>query len=90
MSLVVGFMTGLTAGEAVERKKGRDRFRDYLARRGYTIVDRDGHPVPVDIALSEALTVPGNPNRTIIIAGAVVATAAILTGGTALVLLSVV
>jgi hypothetical protein len=90
MSLILGFVTGLTAGEVVERKKGRDRFRDYLERRGYSIVDRQGNPIPVEVAISEGLQATDNSKRTIIIAGAMVATAVILTGGTALILLSVV
>jgi len=90
MSLVVGFLTGLTAGEAVERKKGRERFRHYLAQRGYSIVDQRGNQIPVDIAVAEAQQGSDDMKRTILIAGALVATAAILTGGTVLVLISVV
>lgn len=88
MSFVVGFVTGLRTGEAVERRKGRSQFRDYLERRGYSIVDQFGQPVSVDQAMSEALVISDESQRKMLIAGAVVLTVAVVAGGTALVVLA--
>ena len=86
MSFVLGFVTGMTTGEAVQRRKGQSLFRDYLEKRGYTIVDRQGRPVSIDAAMDDLLRVPPRSNGTLLLVGVVVVTAIVLTGGTAAVL----
>lgn len=88
MSFVVGFVTGMRTGEAVERRKGRGQFREYLQKRGYSIVDQDGMPISVDQAMREAMVYTDDSQRKMLIAGAIIVTVAVIAGGTALVVLA--
>ena len=90
MSFVAGFVTGLTAGEAAERRKGRSHFAEYMERRGYTIIDRTGRQIPLETVVNEALQTKQNSGKTILVAGVVLVAAVVATGGSAWLLLSVV
>ena len=83
MSFVAGFVTGMTTGEAVERRKGRCHFREYMERRGFTVIDQHGRPVPLDTIVNEALVSEKRPGRTMLVAGVALAAMAVITGGTA-------
>jgi hypothetical protein len=83
MSFVVGFMTGMSTGEAVERRKGREHFREYMERRGYLVVDQHGRPISLDTVVDEALLTEKKPGRILLVAGIALAAAAVITGGTA-------
>jgi hypothetical protein len=83
MSFVVGFVSGMSTGEAVERRKERSHFREYMERRGFTVVDQHGRPVPLDTIVDEALLTEKPPGRTLLLAGAAVVAMVVLTGGTA-------
>jgi hypothetical protein len=88
MSFVVGFVTGMRTGEAVERRKRRGQFREYLQKRGYSIVNQDGLPISVDQAMSEAMVYSDDSQRKLLITGAIIVTVAVVAGGTALVVLA--
>ena len=88
MSFVLGFVTGMTTGEAVQRRKGHDQFREYLQQRGFSIVDQQGQHVAFDMAMDGTLK-PSKKSRVLLFAGAAVVAAAVLTGGTALVLVAI-
>jgi hypothetical protein len=88
MSFVFGFVTGMTTGEAVQRRKGSGQLRDYLQQHEYSIVDRHGRVMAVDAVAEDAFGSMANSNRKILIVGAVVLVAAVFVGGSALILLA--
>jgi hypothetical protein len=88
MSFVLGFVTGMTTGEAVQRRKGQSQLREYMEKRGYTIVDRQGRPVPFDSAMEDALQFPAK-NGSYLVIGAVLVAAVVLTGGSVAAVLAV-
>ena len=81
MSFVAGFVAGIRTGEVRERRKERGHFLEYMERRGYSVVDQDGQPVPLAAIANEALQENQNSTQTVLMAGAVFVTAVVLTGG---------
>lgn len=90
MSFVAGFVTGLSTAGAVERRKGRSQLREYMELRGYSVIDRTGQPVPLDTVVDEGLALGNHSRRTMLVTGAIVISAVVLTGGSAWVILSIV
>jgi hypothetical protein len=84
MSFVAGFVTGMTTGEAVERRKGRGHFREYMESHGFTVIDQHGRTVPLDTIVDQALqTRPRSLGRNILIAGAALVALTVISGGSA-------
>jgi hypothetical protein len=91
MSFVAGFVTGLTAGEVVERRKDRSQFREYMESRGYTIIDRAGRQIPLTTVIDESMQPKKErSSHRILVVGAVLVTVVVFTGGTAWITLAVV
>jgi hypothetical protein len=83
MSFVIGFISGMTTGEAVERRKERRRFHEAMERRGLTVVDRQGRPVPLDVVIDEAMRRHKKTGRNNLVAGVALAAIIVMTGGSA-------
>ena len=90
MSFVIGFVTGASTAGAVERRKRRSQFREYMERRGYSVVDRTGRPVPLEAVIDEGLKGEPHNGSAVLVAGVVLIGAAVLTGGSALLVLTVI
>jgi hypothetical protein len=86
MSFVAGFVTGMTTGEAIDRRQNRSHLREYLQSRGYTVIDQTGQPVSIDTIIDEAIPTrrkDRKPGKVILVTGAALVAVAILTGGSA-------
>jgi hypothetical protein len=95
MSFVVGFLTGMATGESIERRKRRRHFREYMKRRGFTIVDQNGQPVAIDSVIDDVLFADNDlsnkkkSGQTLFVAGLAVVVIVAVTGGSAVVVAGV-